>query len=42
MAVTALLSESQEPLIPLLQKTAHQLEQMTRFDQRLIEASSMI
>lgn len=41
-ATISLLSENQDPLISLLQRTVHSLEQMTRFDPRLVEPASMI
>ncbi|MCC6127911.1 MAG: AAA family ATPase [Chlamydiae bacterium] len=37
-----LLSESQEPLIFILKKAAHSIDQLVRFDQRLIEPASML
>ena len=37
-----LLSDGQEPLIFLLKKAAHSIDQLARFDQRLIEPASMI
>lgn len=41
-SAVASLSEAQEPLISLLQKMSQSLEQMIRFDSRLIEPASMI
>ncbi|MBS0626227.1 MAG: AAA family ATPase [Verrucomicrobia bacterium] len=37
-SIVALLSESQEPLVPILKRTAHSLEPLLRFDPRLSES----